>query len=192
MIDKKTLLKTWICHATVYKWLHDRSAKSMFKKKLCISIPLLILNTLGGIIVYKADSFMTTSKRLLIFECVCGSINMCCVMLTGIKDYFCFGEKSELHIQSFQNWTKFKNEIYVEMVLPTLSEEEFLGQMKIRYVDLISYGPTIPNEIINIYVKKFKEDIENTEFSLPDIIYAGYLKTEKVQKEEHIDLDSII
>tara|TARA_B100000427_G_scaffold169620_1_gene141052 strand:- start:2492 stop:2833 length:342 start_codon:yes stop_codon:yes gene_type:complete len=113
-------------------------------------------------------------------------------MLTGIKDYFCFGEKSELHIQSFQNWTKFKNEIYVEMVLPTLSEEEFLGQMKIRYVDLISYGPTIPNEIINIYVKKFKEDIENTEFSLPDIIYAGYLKTEKVQKEEHIDLDSII
>ena len=37
-----------------------------------------------------------------------------------------------------------------------------------------------------------KEDIENTEFSLPDIIYAGYLKTEKVQKEEHIDLDSII
>ena len=188
MKDKRSLFKAWRCHATVYKWLHDRSAKSMFKKKLCISIPLLILNTLGGIIVYKADSFMTSSKRLLIFEYVCGSINMCCVMLTGIKDYFGFGEKSELHIQSFQNWTKFKNEIYVEMVLPTISEEEFLGQMKIRYVDLITYGPTIPNEIINIYVKKFKEDIEQTEFPLPDIIYSGYLKTDK----EHIDLDSIV
>lgn len=107
MIDKNYLLKTWASHAIVYKWLHDRSAKSLFRKKLFISVPLLILNTVGGVLVYKADSFMTTDKRLLIFECTVGTINMLCVLLSGLKDYFGFGEKSELHVQYFQNWAKF-------------------------------------------------------------------------------------
>tara|TARA_B100000965_G_scaffold63807_3_gene49689 strand:+ start:725 stop:1306 length:582 start_codon:yes stop_codon:yes gene_type:complete len=189
MIDKNYLLKTWASHAIVYKWLHDRSGKSLFRKKLFISVPLLILNTVGGVLVYKADSFMTTDKRLLIFECTVGTINMLCVLLSGLKDYFGFGEKSELHVQYFQNWAKFKNEIYVELSIPSMKDNEFLTQMKVRYVDLISYGPSIPNEIIDIYVKKFGKDIENSQLPLPDIIYGGGLK---IINEKHcIDLDEV-
>ena len=63
MIDKNILLKTWVSHAIVYKWLHDRSAKALFKKKLYISIPLLVLNTVSGVVVYKADSFMEKNQE---------------------------------------------------------------------------------------------------------------------------------
>jgi hypothetical protein len=189
MISKNILLKTWASHAIVYKWLHDRSAKSLFRKKLFISVPLLILNTVGGVLVYKADSFMTSNKNLLIFECTVGSINMLCVLLSGLKDYFGFGERSELHVQSFQNWTKFKNEIYVELSIPSISESDFLSQMKVRYVDLISYGPRVPNEIIDVYVKKFGKDIEDSILPLPDIIYGGGLKL--FNDKQSIDLDEV-
>lgn len=192
MIDKNYLLKTWASHAIVYKWLHDRSAKSLFRKKLFISVPLLILNTVGGVLVYKADSFMTTDKRLLIFECTVGTINMLCVLLSGLKDYFGFGEKSELHIQSFQNWTKFKNEIYVEMCVPSMKPSEFVNQMKVRYVDLISYGPSIPNEIIDIYKKKYQTEIDDSEVALPDIIRGSGLDLDDYKDfnlTNSIDLD---
>ena len=93
MIDKNILLKTWVSHAIVYKWLHDRSAKALFKKKLYISIPLLVLNTVSGVVVYKADSFMEKKEKMLIFEFTVGTINMFCVLLTGLKDYFGFERK---------------------------------------------------------------------------------------------------
>jgi hypothetical protein len=192
MIDKNILLKTWVSHAIVYKWLHDRSAKALFKKKLYISIPLLVLNTVSGVVVYKADSFMEKKEKMLIFEFTVGTINMFCVLLTGLKDYFGFGEKSELHIQSFQNWTKFKNEIYVEMCVPSMKSSEFVNQMKVRYVDLISYGPSIPNEIIEIYKKKYQPDIDDSEVALPDIIRGSGLDLDDYKDfniTNSIDLD---
>ncbi len=193
MKDNYKLLKIWALHATVYKWLHDRSAKSLFKKKILISSPLLFLNTLGGVLVYKTDLFLNSNKNLLIFECTVGTINILCVLLTGLKDYFGFGEKSELHIQAFQNWTKFKNEIYVEFTVPSMEIYDFLNQMKIRYVDLISFGPRIPNEIIDIYIQKFGNKHDN-DLSLPDIIYAGYINNSPNLKNSpySTNLDNIL
>lgn len=203
MKDRQKLLKTWALHSIVYKWLHDRSAKSLFRKKILISIPLLLLNTVGGILVYKADLFLNYSnnanKNLIIFECTVGTINMLCVLLTGLKDYFGFGETSELHIQAFQNWTKFKNEIYVELSIPSMKASEFLNQMKVRYVDLISYGPRIPNEIIDMYIQKFGCETDINSFSLPDIIYAGYItdspdfkNSSDLEIESFCDLDNVL
>lgn len=186
-MDKNVLLHTWAEHAGVYKWLHDRSSKQLFNKKLCVSIPLLMINTLSGILVYSATSFNESKQSLLIFEYIVGTLNIFCVLLTGVRDYCKFGEKSELHIQSFQQWTKFKNEIYVELVSPSIEPDLFLCQMKTKYINLVSVAPRIPNDVIEKYEKELGDAIDYSR--LPDIIDG----TGRLRANLHVaDLDSVV
>jgi hypothetical protein len=187
---KKQLLEVWSSHAATYKWLHDRSAKKLKKNSVNISIPVLILNSLSGLLIYRTENFSNSKSGLLIFELLVGSLNILCVILTGIRDYCKYGEQSELHRQSFHRWSKFKNEIYVELVAPSVPLDTLLFQMKTKYIDMIASAPTIPNEILKMYEKEV--DIESGA-TLPDII-DGTSKFHKVSKNtniQDIDLDNL-
>lgn len=166
--DKKMLLEIWSSHAATFKWLHDRSAKKLHSQNLGLTIPILILNSFSGIMVYRTDLFNNSKVGLIIFECVVGSLNIACVILSGIRDYSQYGEKSELHKQSFKQWTKFKSDIYVELVAPSVSLDTFIFQMKTKYTDMVDASPNIPNEIIELYEKEIGDKEEG--YALPDII----------------------
>jgi hypothetical protein len=78
------------------------------------------------------------------------------------------------------------------MWVPSINTSEFVNQMQVRYVVLISYGPSIPNEIIDIYKKKYKTEIDNSEVALPDIIRGSGLDLEDYKDfnlTNSIDLD---
>ena len=167
-LDKIKLLQNWADHASTFKWLHDRSHKMLTKKSFSLSVPLLLLNTASGVLVYSTDRFNKNETSLILFESFVGSLNILCVILTGIKDYCKYSERSELHVQSYKQWTKFKNDIYVELAVPTANTDTFLLQMKTKYADLISISPIIPNEIIDLYESEFADDAHS--MMLPDII----------------------
>tara|TARA_Y100000389_G_scaffold148109_2_gene147169 strand:- start:17371 stop:18066 length:696 start_codon:yes stop_codon:yes gene_type:complete len=182
---KRTLLQVWSSHAATYKWLHDRSAKKLKKQSVNISIPVLILNSLSGLLVYRTENFNNSKSGLLLFELLVGSLNICCVILTGIRDYCKYGEQSELHRQSFHRWSKFKNEIYVEIVAPSIPIDTLLFQMKTRYIDMIASAPTIPNDILSLYEKEVGVDQDE---ALPDII-DGKSQFQKICSIHSIDID---
>ena len=78
------------------------------------------------------------------------------------------------------------------MCVPSMKRSEFVNQMKVRYVDLISYGPSIPNEIIEIYKKKYQNEIDDSEVALPDIIRGSGLDLDDYKDfnlTNSIDLD---
>ena len=78
------------------------------------------------------------------------------------------------------------------MCVPSMKSSEFVNQMKVRYVDLISYGPSIPNEIIEIYKKKYQPEIDDSEVALPDIIRGSGLDLDDYKDfnlTNSIDLD---
>ena len=56
-MEEVDLLKKWVNHAAVFKWLHDRSSKYLSKWNKLICIPILILNTFSGMAIYSANIF---------------------------------------------------------------------------------------------------------------------------------------
>lgn len=167
--DTHRLLQIWSSHAATFKWLHDRSAKMLRSKNRSLMIPTLILNSVCGMMVYRTDLFKDSKTALVLFECIVGSLNLACVILNGVRDYSQYAEKAELHHQSFQQWARFKNEIYVELVAPSEEKvETFIIQMKIKYIDIINSTPTIPNDIIAFYEKEISNNKPG--YTLPDII----------------------
>ena len=66
-----------------------------------------------------------------------------------------------------KQWTKFKNDIYVELVVPSCDKKQFVTEMKTRYIDLITMSPYIPNNIIDEYEKEIGI---NGWTALPDIL----------------------
>lgn len=167
-VEKHRLLQIWSSHAATFKWLHDRSAKMLRSKSRALTIPTLILNSISGVMVYRTDLFNDSKLALILFECIVGSLNIACVILNGVRDYSQYAEQAELHIQSFQQWARFKNEIYVELVAPSESLDTFIFQMKTKYIDMIDASPNIPNEIIAIYENEIGDNEEG--YALPDII----------------------
>lgn len=166
--EKIMLLQVWSCHAATFKWLHDRSAKKLQAKSRAITIPTLVLNAVSGVMIYRTEMFNESKLLLILFECVVGSLNMACVILNGIRDYSQYAETAGLHRQSFQQWAKFKNEIYVELVAPSVPVDDFITQMKTKYVNMIDSSPNIPNDIIKTYESEIGDQEEG--YTLPDII----------------------
>jgi len=184
--DEEDLLKKWLSHAAVFKWLHDRSSKHFSKKSKFISIPILIFNTTSGMTIFTSNMFKDNNTHYLIFELIIGSLNIMCLVLSGLRDYCKYAEMVELHIQSYKQWTKFKNDIYVELVVPSIDRKEFVNQIKMKYIDLISISPYIPNCIIFEYEKK----IGNNGWSaLPDIIDGVTTLQNSCNQHNIIDLD---
>lgn len=166
-MEEIDLLKKWVNHAAVFKWLHDRSSKYLSKWNKLICIPILILNTFSGMAIYSANIFKDNNTYFILFELIIGSINILCLILSGLRDYCKYGEKTELHLQSYKQWTKFKNDIYVELVVPSCDKKQFVTEMKTRYIDLITMSPYIPNNIIDEYEKEIGI---NGWTALPDIL----------------------
>lgn len=187
MIDnKRILLETWGEHATVFKWLHFRASITLKRKAFSLSIPILVLNTVSGGIIYNTELFNNSKNSLLIFELIVGSLNMVCAILSGIRDYCRFGELGELHEQCYQNWTRFKNELNVELALVEEKNlNTFLLNMKSRYIELITSSPTIPLSVI----KRFEKEFQNVEIELPDIVNG---KSSILGLDKRVDLDHVI
>tara|TARA_Y100000389_G_scaffold37455_1_gene31792 strand:+ start:3652 stop:4119 length:468 start_codon:yes stop_codon:yes gene_type:complete len=152
----------------------------MAKLNLRLTYPILIINSVSGILIYSAHLFNKSDKTFLYFEIIVGSMNMLCVLLNSLKDKYKFSEMNELHSQSYNNWSKFKNDIYVELSVPSLPLREFMNQMKQRYGEQMLIGPKIPNNIILEYEKKF--DKEKYKY-LPDIIdgYSGLISLDDIE-----------
>lgn len=187
MLSARTLLKTWSEHASVFKWMHFRTSNLLFRKAFFISVPIIVINTVSGGLIYNTELFSNSKKNIIIFECVVGTLNMLCAILSGVRDYCRYGELGKIHEQCYQNWSRFKNEISVELI--SINDQEidnFLTQMKSRYSVLISSSPNIP-----IYVvKKFEKEFANSDLILPDIVSINFNRnTQKISKNDIIDLD---
>lgn len=169
MLNSRKLLESWNEHASVFKWMHFRTSNLLYRKDFFIAIPIIVINTISGGLIYNTELFSGSKTKLIIFECVVGSLNMVCAILSGVRDYCKYGELGKLHEQCYQNWTRLKNEISVE--LTSINEDEldnFLTQMKSRYSDLISSSPNIPIFIINEF-----EKVKDSNIKLPDIVGNG-------------------
>jgi hypothetical protein len=175
-VAKSKLLKIWASHCSVFRWLHDRSAKDMKQRYMRITIPILVFNTLSGMAIYNTKYFTNIGLSNNTFQFLIGTLNVLCAILNGVRDITRYSELEQLHILSSLRWTKLKNELYVELIVPqedahhhtNSTKDENFQKIKILYNELMQSSPTIPNFVISKFVKKFKH--KSIFVELPDIV----------------------
>lgn len=156
--EQERLMAEWSDIATCYRWLHDQSEKTFHVKTLCITLPVIILSTLGGTANFGIQSLFKDETQQKYASFGIGSISLLAGLLTTIGNYLRYPQFEESHRVASIAWGKFQRLIAIELALSPLDRMDSLDFLKICRADLdrlIEQSPPIPQDAINLFDAKF-------------------------------------
>jgi hypothetical protein len=156
--EQERLMADWSDLAMCYRWLHDKSEKFYHSKNLWISLPVIILSTLGGTANFGIQSLFSddTSKKYASFAI--GGVSLAAGLLTTIGNYLRYAQLEESHRVASIAWGKFQRLIAVELALKPDDRIDSLDFLKICRADLdrlIEQSPPIPEYAISLFEEEF-------------------------------------
>ena len=156
--EQEHLMADWSDLAMCYRWLHDKSEKFFHSKNLWISLPVIILTTLGGTANFGIQSLFSddTSKKYASFAI--GGVSLVAGLLTTIGNYLRYAQLEESHRVASIAWGKFQRLIAVELALKPDDRIDSLDFLKICRADLdrlIEQSPPIPENTIQLFESDF-------------------------------------
>lgn len=156
--EQERLMAEWSDIATCYRWLHDQSEKIFHVKTLWITLPVIILSTLGGTANFGIQSLFKDETQQKYASFGIGSISLLAGLLTTIGNYLRYPQFEESHRVASIAWGKFQRLIAIELALSPLDRMDSLDFLKICRADLdrlIEQSPPIPQDAINLFDAKF-------------------------------------
>jgi hypothetical protein len=172
--EQETLMAEWADIAGCYKWLNDRAEKVYSKSNMFITIPVIILSTLGGTANFAVDSFIPENQPEMKKYAAAGigGISIFAGILTTLGNFFQYAQKSEAHRVASIAWGKFQRQVTVELAINPMERIEAMDFLKICRQDLdrlIEQSPPIPDPVIAQFEREFKT-IPN--LKVPDICHG--------------------
>lgn len=164
----------WADVAGCYRWLNDRAEKIYSNSNMWITIPVIILSTLGGTANFAVDSFIPDNAPDLKKYAAAGigGISIFAGVLTTLGNFFQFAQKSEAHRVAGIAWGKFQRQVTVELAIHPDERIEAMDFLKICRQDLdrlIEQSPPMPDTVIAAFEKEFK-GVPN--LKVPDICHG--------------------
>ena len=154
------ILKDWSELSSCYRYMHAHSHSRFKTKNLWFTLPVIILTTLTGTANFSQNSFKDTT----IFEyipSIIGGVNLLAGMISTIHQTLKYSTLEEGHRISAMAFGKLARNIKVELNLPlnerSTSGSEFLFTVKNELDRLLEQSPQIPNDILKMFSKKFKD-----------------------------------
>jgi hypothetical protein len=156
--EQETLMAEWSDLAMCYRWLHDKSEKHYHSKNLWISLPVIILTTLGGTANFGIQSIFSTDSAKQMASFAIGAVSLFAGILTTVGNYLRYAQLEEAHRVGSIAWGKFQRLIAVELALNPDDRMDSLDFLKICRADLdrlIEQSPPVPEETIKLFEMSF-------------------------------------
>ena len=156
--EQERLMAEWSDLAMCYRWLADKSEKFYHSKNLWISLPVIILSTLGGTANFGVQSLFSDDSSKKYASFVIGGISLFAGLLTTIGNYLRYAQLEESHRVASIAWGKFQRLIAVELAVKPDDRMDSLDFLKICRSDLdrlIEQSPPIPQESITLFESEF-------------------------------------
>ena len=182
------LLSQWGEVSLCYSWLHNYSQRKYKRKYHHMSIPIIVLSTLTGTANF-ADSYVPDGFKQGFSACV-GGLNIFCGILGTLMSFLKYAEVYEAHRISAVAWSSLGRNIEIELALKAERRKncrDFLKVSRAEYDRLLESSPTIDQDIIALFNKRFNVDYPHV--SKP--IVCNGLREVKVYREPDDDDDSV-
>jgi hypothetical protein len=193
--EQERLMSEWSDIAMCYRWLHDRAEKFYSSKSKWITLPVIILSTLGGTANFGIQSIFSTDSQKQLASFAIGTISLVAGIMTTIGNYLRYAQLEESNRIASIAWGKFQRLIAVEISLHPNERIDSLDFLKICRVDLdrlIEQSPPIHSEAIKLFEIRFGhiKDLKK-----PDI--CGALEHTRVfenseERLKHIAVDAAL
>ena len=163
------LVEDWADRAQCFRWMHDKTSRSQYRKNQYLMIPVIILSTLTGTANFGLDSLFQDPAQKRIATLGIGGVSIFTGIISTLANFLRYAQGSEAHSGSAIAWGKFSRFLNIEMALHPNDRMEafaFLKMFRIELDRLIEQSPQVPEEVIANFKQVFRS---NTEIKRPDI-----------------------
>jgi hypothetical protein len=159
--EQEDLMEKWADMAACYRWLHDRCEKLYSKNNMSITIPVIILSTLTGTASVGLNGLVGDNPDTQKYAQVgIGVVSLIAGILTTLGNFLRYAQLSESNRVAGISWGKFQRQIAVELSLhpnDRLDSMDFIKICRAELDRLIEQSPPIPDDVINAFMKEFKD-----------------------------------
>lgn len=141
-----------------YSFLHSKAEGKYAKINNQLSIPVIVLSTLtGATSVGSATMFGENPYASIII----GLVSITTGIIQTISSYFKYAQRSESHRLTAISYKKLNQFLTIELSLPRnqrMPPKAMLKYVRTELTRLLETAPQIPDEIINLFKEKYKNE----------------------------------
>jgi len=156
--EVERLLKEWSEKASSYRWLYNTSEKKYRRRYYSFSIPVIILSTLTGAANVGLSSYIPEEDQSTA-QAVVGAFNIFSGILGTLQNFLQVAETMESNRAASVAWSKLGRNISIELAIDPKRRQnchDFLSICRAEYDRLIESSPTVDDDVISTFKKKFK------------------------------------
>jgi hypothetical protein len=177
----------WADKAMCYRWLHSRSFNIYSARAARYTIPVIIMSTITGTANFAQDKFPEEYKVLA--QMTIGAINIIAGILTTIAQYYKINELNEAHRISSISWSKFYQNIKVEMAKHPKERKapnDMLNSYKEEFDRLLEISPNIEDKVVAEFKNKFGKK-DKALYSSKEVKNKYHDEITRILSDEHLD-----
>ena len=152
------ILIEWADKAMCFRWLHGKAHSWYAWRNAMYTIPVIIISTLTGTANFAQSRVPIEYQDY--FGMAVGGCNLFAGIVTTIQQFLKITQLNEAHRVSAISWDKFYRNIKIEITKhpdERLHVKQLLKSCKEEYDRLIETSPIIPDRIVKLFNKTFKD-----------------------------------
>lgn len=168
--EHEAILVDWADKAMCYRWLHSRAHAMYSRLNAWYTIPVIIISTVTGTANFAQERIPYAYQTYYLM--IVGGFNILAGIISTIQQFLKITQLNESHRVSSISWDKFYRNM--KMVLAKhpnerMAVEHVLKAAKEEYDRLMETSPDVPETIIILFKKSFKNSEEFLEIRKPEI-----------------------
>jgi len=192
--EVELLLAEWSEKATCFRWLYNKSETKYRTRYYLMSIPVIVLSTLTGACNVGLNNYIPEESHKLA-QAVVGFVNIFAGIISTLQNFLKVAEKMEGSRLASISWSKLGRQISIELAIDPKRRtpaHDFLSICRAEYDRLIEQSPTIDEDIINTFKKRFTDYKDISRPAITNgLSKVNIFNRDSLQSNIKLDLDTI-